>query len=395
MRSAVVRPLLGAASIVVVAAIVAISVQLFRDGFTESVPLTVISPRAGLVMNPDAKVQIHGVQVGKVASIEELGDGTAALHLAIEPSRLQIIPSDVTVDIASTTVFGAKVVRLVPPGDPSTDSVHAGQVLDTDHVMIEANTLFEQVVSVLSTIQPDKLNETLGAIATAMRGRGESIGQSLTDLNSALAQINPHLDALNRDLTAAPAVLGAYADAAPDLMSIVDSGTTISGTVVDTEKDLDALLVSAIGLSDVGTPVLADNGRPLADVLSLLVPTTTLLRDYHPALTCGLGSLTLMSNNPPLNVPGVEVLAGFFWGQDRYRYPADLPKVAATGGPQCTDLPKIPYGKAPPFVVTDTGANPWKYGNLGPIVNSDLLKQILFGPIGGPPRNSAQIGQPG
>lgn len=224
MRSAVVRPLLGVASIVVVAAVVAVSANLFRGGFTESVPLTVISPRAGLVMNPDAKVQIHGVQVGKVASIEELGDGTAAIHLEIEPSRLQIIPSDVTVDIASSTVFGAKVVRLVPPDDPSPDSVRAGQVLDTERVMIEANTLFEQLVSVLSTIQPEKLNETLGAIATAMRGRGEMIGQSLSDLNTALAQINPHLDALKRDLAAAPPVLSAFADAAPDLMSIVDSG---------------------------------------------------------------------------------------------------------------------------------------------------------------------------
>jgi hypothetical protein len=102
-----------------------------------------------------------------------------------------------------------------------------------------------------------------------------------------------------------------------------------------------------------------------------------------------------MSNNGPLNVPGVEVLAGFFWGQERYRYPADLPKVAATGGPQCTDLPAVPYGKAPPFVIADTGANPWKYNNRGIVLNSDLLKQILFGPQDGPPRNSAQIGQPG
>ncbi|MDZ4270157.1 MAG: MCE family protein [Mycobacterium sp.] len=395
MRRAQVRPLAGFVTVATAVAVVALSAALFRDDFSESVPLTVISPRAGLVMNPDAKVQFHGVQIGKVESIDELSDGTAALHLAIEPSRLQIIPEDVTVDIASTTVFGAKVVRLIPPDDPSPDPVRAGQVLGAEHVMIEANTLFEQLVSALSSIQPDKLNETLGAIASAMRGRGEKIGQSLTDLNTALGQLNPHLEALDRDLAAAPPVLAAYADAAPDLMSILDSTARLSTTVVDTEPDLDALLVSAIGLSDIGSPVLAENTRPLGDVLSLLAPTTALLRDYHQALTCGLGSITIMANNPPLNVPGVEVLAGFFWGQDRYRYPEDLPKVAATGGPQCTDLPKIPYGKAPPFVIADTGANPWKYGNRGPIVNSDLLKQILFGPIDGPPRNSAQIGRPG
>ncbi|KWX67437.1 MCE family protein [Mycobacterium sp. NAZ190054] len=395
MKSVVARPLAGLISVAAVAAVTVLSALLFRDGFSESVPLTVISPRAGLVMNPDAKVQLHGVQVGKVDSIDYRDDGTAVLHLAIEPSRQPIIPEDVSVDIASTTVFGAKVVRLVPPEAPSTAPVHPGQVLGAERVMIEANTLFEQLVSVLSTIQPEKLNQTLGAIAAAMRGRGGMLGQSLSDLNSALGQINPHLDALRRDFSAAPAVLAAYADAAPDLLSIVDSATHIGAGIVDTEHDLDALLLNTIGLGDLGTRVLEDNGGTLADVLHLLAPTIELVRDYHPALTCGLGSLTVMANNPPLNVPGVEVLAGFFWGQDRYRYPSDLPKVAATGGPQCTDLPKIPYGKAPPFVVADTGANPWKYGNRGPIVNSDLLKQILFGPIDGPPRNSAQIGQPG
>lgn len=395
MKSALIRPLVGLISVAAVASLTAVSVILFRDGLAESVPLTVISPRAGLVMNPDAKVQLHGVQVGKVVSIDYLDDGTAALHLAIDPARQDIIPADVTVDIASTTVFGAKSVRLVPPADPSPSPVRSGQILGADRVMIEANTLFEQLVDVLETIAPEKLNQTLGAIATAMRGRGAMIGQGLADLNSALAQIDPSLPALEHDVATAPAVLASYADAAPDLMSIVSAANEIGSSIVDTENELDALLVSAVGLGEVGTEVLADNGPPLAEVVRLLTPTTELLRDYHPALSCGLGSLMVMSNNPPLDVPGVEVLAGFFWGQDRYRYPSDLPKVAATGGPQCTDLPKIPYGKAPPFVVTDTGANPWKYGNRGPIVNSDLLKQILFGPIDGPPRNSAQIGQPG
>ena len=29
------------------------------------------------------------------------------------------------------------------------------------------------------------------------------------------------------------------------------------------------------------------------------------------------------------------------------------------------------------------------------LLNSDGLKQLLYGPIDGPPRNTAQIGQPG
>ena len=96
-------------------------------------------------------------------------------------------------------------------------------------------------------------------------------------------------------------------------------------------------------------------------------------------------------------VPAILVSVGFPVRSERYRYPHDLPKVAATGGPQCADmgLPNLPFEARPPFVVADVGTNPWQYGNQGILLNSDALKQFLFGPIDGPPRNTAQIGQPG
>jgi virulence factor Mce-like protein len=165
---------MGVATVAAIVAIVAFAATLFRGGLAESAPVTVISPRAGLVMNPDAKVQIRGVQVGKVASIEQLPNGEAALHLAMDPKRLNAIPSNVLVDIASTTVFGAKYVQLVSPPDPSPESLRAGQVLNAQHVMVEINTVFEELTSVLSKIDPPKLNEALGGIASAVNGRGDS-----------------------------------------------------------------------------------------------------------------------------------------------------------------------------------------------------------------------------
>ena len=118
MKSSVIRPLAGLALIVAIGLIFALAVGLFRGSFTETEPVTVISDRAGLVMNPDAKVKMRGVQVGTVASIESRPDGTAALHLAMDPSQLHLIPSNVNVDIASSTVFGAKFVNLVRPAIP-------------------------------------------------------------------------------------------------------------------------------------------------------------------------------------------------------------------------------------------------------------------------------------
>jgi phospholipid/cholesterol/gamma-HCH transport system substrate-binding protein len=383
--------------VVFVVVIVALSVNLFRGGFTETVPVTVVSDRAGLVMNPDAKVKMRGVQVGTVASIEDRPDGKAILHLAMDPSQLHLIPSNVHADIASTTVFGAKYVQFVAPAQPSAQPMRAGQVLDTKSVTVEINTVFEELTSVLSKIEPVKLNQTLGALAMGVNGRGKKIGQTLADFDHFLATLDPSLPNLGHDISVAPEVLRAYGDAAPDLISTADSATKISQTFVDEQKNLDAVLVSAIGLADIGNDVIGTNRQPLTDVLHLLVPTTDLLSEYAPGLNCALGGILALANTPPLPVPGILISTSFPLAAERYRYPGHLPKVAATGGPHCADqgLPDLPPNFQPPFLVTDVGANPWQYGNPGVLLNSDGLKQLLYGPIDGPPRNVAQIGQPG
>lgn len=389
------RPLAGLATIAVIVGAFVMAITLFQGGLSETVPVTVLSSRAGLVMNADAKVEMLGVQVGRVASIESLPNGQAALHLAMDRSQLRRIPANVLVDITSSTVFGAKFVQLMPPEEPAPQHLQPRDVLDSEHVTVEINTVFQELTSVLAKVDPAKLNETLGAIAKAFNGRGAKIGQTLSDLDSFFAKFEPSLPALSHDLEAAPAVARAYADAAPDLVRTVANTARISQSIVDEQRNLDALLISAIGFADIGNDVLANNREALTTVLHLLVPTTDLTNEYNPALTCGLKGLSVLSKGAPLPEPGIYVSASFVWGAERYRYPTHLPKVAATGGPQCLDLPKIPFDKAEPFLVSDVGANPWEYGNQQILINSDALKQLLYGPIAGPPRNSAQIGQSG
>jgi phospholipid/cholesterol/gamma-HCH transport system substrate-binding protein len=389
------RPLAGLGTVAAVVGIFAVAVGLFQGDFTATVPVTVVSPRAGLVMNPEAKVELRGVQVGKVSSIESLPNGQAALHLAMDPSQLRFIPANVLVDITSSTVFGAKFVQLVAPADPSAQRLHAGQTLDGKRVMVEINTVFQQLTQVLAKIDPAKLNETLGALAKAFSGRGAQLGQSLSDLDSFLAELEPSLPALTHDIAVSPAVFNAYADASPDLVRTVANATRISQTVVDQQNNLDAFLISAIGLADIGNDVLSANRKPLTDVLHLLVPTTNLTNEYHEVFTCSFGGLVTIAHNPPLSEPSINISASLTWGGERYRYPTNLPKVAATGGPRCLGLPALPFNDNPPQLITDIGADPVGYGNPQLLWNSDALKQLLYGPIAGPPRNSAQIGQPG
>ncbi|MDT0407180.1 MCE family protein, partial [Streptomyces edwardsiae] len=140
------------------------------------------------------------MQVGTVSSIEQRADCKAVLHLAMNPSQLHLIPGNEQADIASTTVFGAKYVQLVAPDKPSPEKHRPGQTLQGDHVTVEMNTVFQQLTNVLNKIDPAKLNETLGALSSAFSGRGEAMGQSLSDFDAVLKKIEPSLPNLTGDL---------------------------------------------------------------------------------------------------------------------------------------------------------------------------------------------------
>ena len=108
----------------------------YTAAFTSTDTVTVTSPRAGLVMERDAKVKYRGIQIGEVESIDYTGD-QAKLTLAINSNELRYIPSNAEVHIAGTTVFGAKSVEFVPPDSPSGSSMRPGAQVQASSVQLE------------------------------------------------------------------------------------------------------------------------------------------------------------------------------------------------------------------------------------------------------------------
>lgn len=113
----------------------------YTAAFTSTDTVTVLSPRAGLVMEDKAKVKYRGVQVGEVESIEYAGN-QAKLTLAIRSGELRYIPSNAPVRIAGTTIFGAKAVEFLPPEDPKPTPLEPGAEVKAEDVQLEVNTLF-------------------------------------------------------------------------------------------------------------------------------------------------------------------------------------------------------------------------------------------------------------
>lgn len=367
-------------------AIIAAASGQFLGWFSSTQTVTLQAPRAGLVMSPDAKVRLRGVPVGRVESIKEQND-QAVLTLHIDSDQMSQIPGNVTADIKSNTVFGAKTVNFVVPESGASGQLAPDQVIEADHVVVELNTVYQQLVNVLAEIQPEKLNSVVGAVNTALAGNGERIGSALDQLSGILEETNPHLPELNQLLREAATTTDVYADAMPDLMRTVDNATFIGNNLVDNTANLDALLINATGMANTINGVLAPSKSTLISTLANLDPVSQLLGYNSPGIKC---FLTTSAKAADLAKPyfggrngNLLLYAGLLPGKEPYHYPENLPRVGAAGPPTCagglSDPTTTQHSK---FYVTNNAPVPYQ-PRTTPKANREKLFQLLFGE---PPR---------
>lgn len=349
--------------IAAIAALVFVCSALFAGTFRSFVPVTLTSDRSGLVLESGAKVKLRGVQVGRVSTVVG-GREPVRLGLEIYPDQVKYIPANVEAQIRATTVFGAKYVDLVYPDDPTTKRISAGAVVRSRNVSTEVNTVFQNLVDLLRRIDPAKLNATLTAMADGVRGPGERIGQSTTDANHVLLAINPRMDTLARNWRALRGFSDSYGAAAQDILAVLDSASTTSATVKGRATDLDTLLLETVGLARAGVALVEPNQGNMIRAINELAPTTSLLRKYNPVYTCLLlGAKWFLDNGGYERIGGngrTSILdSAILLGDDPYRYPDNLPIVAAKGGPGgkpgCGSLPDASKNFPVRQLVTNTG----------------------------------------
>jgi phospholipid/cholesterol/gamma-HCH transport system substrate-binding protein len=349
--------------VALIVGLIAMTVGLYSGSFRTFVSVTVISERAGLVMDPGAKVKLRGVEVGRVESIRGRRQ-PVALNLEIYPDQIKYLPANIEAQIRATTAFGAKFVDLVYPDNPSPQRLAAGAVLHSRNVTPEVNTVFQNVVSLLNQVDPAKLNAVLSALAEGVRGRGNTIGEAITDANQVLLAVNPRMGTVQQDLQSLRGFSDTYGAAAKDILTVLDAAATTSTTISHHASALDALLLNVVGLSRSGITLLAPNKDNVIQAVNVLQPTTDLLFKYNPELTCTLlGAKWFLDNGGAAAAGGNGYSAvlddGILLGKDMYVYPDNLSVVAAKGGPGgkpgCGSLPDVSKQYPVRQLVTNTG----------------------------------------
>ena len=346
----------------------------FRGGFTPKTELTMVASRAGLVMEPGSEVTYNGVKIGRVDSISQIerdGRPAAKLVLEVNPKYIELIPANVVAHIEAATLFGNKYVSLSSPENPKLQRISSHDVIDVRSVTTEFDTLFETITSIAAKVDPIELNATLSALAQALNGLGGKFGESIVNGNQILEHLNPRVKQLGYDVRRLADLGEIYSRASPDLWNFLQNAVVTARTLTRQQHDLDAALLSAVGVGNTGEDIFARGGPYLARGAADLVPTAALLDTYSPELFCMIRNFhdaaPKVANAVGGNGYSLAGAAGIGGAPNPYVYPDNLPRVNARGGPGgrpgCWQTITRELWPAP-YLVMDTGASLAPYNHL-------------------------------
>lgn len=336
----------GVIFLAVVALLIGLSVAMFQGRFTPTVGVTLLTDRIGSQLQVGSDVKLRGLIIGRVSSISVTATG-ARLGLALDPGQVDLVPAGVSARLLPKTLFGERFVDLVSPvagsaGVAAGGHLQAGDVIGQDRssVAIELEKVFADLLPLLRTVQPGKLAATLNALASALEGRGQRLGDNLVLVDDYFRQLNPKLPAIKADISGLADLASTYASAAPDLVTAAHNLVTTNTTIVTKKDDLAGFLASTAGFANTTADFLDANGDRIIQVGRVNRPTVETFARYSPEYPCLAAALTNW-------IPRIDQA----WRDDTFHLtievtpqrqgyqPGEEPRWGEDRGPNCYGLP--------------------------------------------------------
>ena len=343
----------GVVFLTVIALLIGLAIAVYTKAFTNPTMVTIKADDAGLQLAKFGDVRRHGALVGHVRGISNDGK-QAVIKVALVPASAESIPENISIEILPTTLFGQKYISIKDPTEPSEKSLSNGDVISSDRVRtnVELQKILTDLFPLLRSIRPADLSSTLYSLATALRGRGDKLGETFVKLDSYLTKMNVHLPTLQKDLVLLARVSRTYSIAAPDLIRLLRNATTTAQTLTSKEPQLESFIGDVTGLSVISTRMLTANETNIVRSGKVTRPLLQLLDTYSPELPCLLKGAARYAGrlNEIFSKARVAQSMTLAATQRRPYDQRDLPVYGEKGaGPKCWGLPFPPQPLEPPY----------------------------------------------
>jgi phospholipid/cholesterol/gamma-HCH transport system substrate-binding protein len=393
--------LLGIVFVCLLLASVYLTYAVFTKKFADYDEVSLQTSKIGLQLPERADVKIRGVIVGEVLDFDATAEG-AEVTLGLYKGERETIPANVTGSIVPKTLFGEKYVSLEVPQDASADPIEPGATIERTEVAIEVEKVLSDLYPLLRTVQPAELNMTLNAMATALEGRGEMIGENLETVDSYLKRLNPQIPAIVEDLRLTAQVSDVYADVMPQIASILRNSVTTTSTLEGREDKLNALFTDVAAFSNTSRDFLNQNGDNIIRLGEVSAAQLEVLAKYSPEFPCLAGGIVNAGKLQAEAFRGftLHIILEPLPNQPRGYKASDAPRFGEKRGPACLRLPNPPWSQSNPVrsqpdmddgVDEPTGKGTSRtapgyysngYGLAGSRQESELLKSLLGPSLG-------------
>ena len=355
--AAVRRRLSGLAFLLVLAALVGLTVAIYQKAFTPVVRVALEADRVGNQLSAPTDVKLRGLIVGEVRKISSTGGG-ATLDLALDPEHMALIPANVQAQLIPKTLFGEKYVSLVLPEDPSPERLVEGDVISQDRseTALETEQALNDLLPLLQALRPQDVSVTLNALSSALRGRGDRLGDNLVLVDDYLEGLNPSVPTLGEDFRGLADFADTLDRAAPDLLAVLDDLSFVNRSLVDQEQALSGFLTSTTGFAGETDTFLQDNEQRLVRLAADSLPPLEVFATYAPEFPClaeGLArSDRFIGDAFGGRQPGLHITLELIEARPGYRPGRDEPAYKEDRGPSCEGLPD-PQGQMPDINFQD------------------------------------------
>lgn len=271
--------ILGALAIIVALVAAYVGWHLYKRLTTNTV---VAEFPQTLALYPGDKVQIMGVRVGSIDSIEPDGD---LMRVTFHYDSKYKVPANVTASVLNPSLVASRTIQLAPPytGGPVLED-NALITEDRTQVPVEYDELRDSINRILTDLGPTPeqpsgpFGDIIESFSDGLAGKGEEINRTLNSLSEAVTTLNEGRGDFFGVVKSLALFVNAlyrndqqFVELNNNLAQFTNSFTNTDREVATALNDLNELLSTTRGFLDENSAVLTRDVNNLAEVTNAIL----------------------------------------------------------------------------------------------------------------------------
>lgn len=257
------------------------NIKLFQDNYELSATFDDVT---GLL--PNDNVKVAGVPVGKVTGIS-IEKGRARVTFTVKDDIK--VPTDSAAAVRWRNLLGQRYVYLYP-GDAST-TLRDGDAVQETQSVVDLGELFNRLGPIVKAMEPEKVNQFLDAITSALDGNEAKLRQAIADLATLTEGLASRDEAIGRLVENANTVAGAITARDRQIRTVLDNLLEVTTTFSEHADVLDRASVELSSFARDFGGLLDDNATQIDSTITNLRRIVDVVREKLPTLDRALGNL--------------------------------------------------------------------------------------------------------